>query len=63
VDLPRLLDNASHGPQALGQGALAHNSTSPNSQEGILFLTGMKEKNRVAFRGGGTTLLRLAQSG
>jgi hypothetical protein len=35
MDLPHLMDNASHDHKALGQAALAHNSTSLNSKEGI----------------------------
>jgi hypothetical protein len=39
MDLPGLMDNLTVDHKALGQAALAHNSTSHNSKEGVLFLT------------------------
>jgi hypothetical protein len=49
------VDNLTVDHQALGQAALAHNSDSPNSNEGILFLAGMKEKSREDCRVSGTS--------
>jgi hypothetical protein len=43
------MDNAARCPQALGQAALAHKLHSPSSNKERIFLTGMKEKNRVGF--------------
>jgi hypothetical protein len=50
MDLPHLMDNAARCPQALGQAVLAHNSTSPNSNEDLSLIR-MKGNDRVAFIG------------
>jgi hypothetical protein len=49
----RRLDNAARYPQL----------HSPNSNEGIFYLAGMKEKHRVGCRGGGSPLKSVKKPG
>jgi hypothetical protein len=50
MDLPSLMDNAGALPhKALGQAGACPQLHSPSNNEGMLFLAGMKEKDREAF--------------
>jgi hypothetical protein len=60
MDLPSLMDNAGALPhKALGQAGACPQLHSPSNNEGMLFLAGMKEKDREAFKIGSITLPRL----
>ena len=54
MDLPRLMDSLRLPTRRLDNAARYPQLHSPNNNEGIIFLAGMKEKNRVACRGNTT---------